>query len=450
MRAAVSVFAAFVVVAGCASPSDTPAADSDGDGISDADEATLGTDPGQADSDGDGVNDGSEVEAGTDPTAAPAKARVVIADIDSGTNPYHVHFALPGGIAASDLTDFVNADTGAAPVPVRLTSAGTFEERLTADQPVWDGLERDVLYYFEDTRLLGISFLADASDENPILDVPNGSHGTATSGAVIDANPDAIVVLVEGVGTPDGEAWVARQPWIDLVTMSYGPPGSVPLSGNVLGLTTHVQTKDMWAAGMVPVGAADNTPSLAPNDETAGPPWVVGVAGDHVETGCRDHVSGSLPDFTANFTQTLPNADSVDERHTTSGTSFATPTTAGTFSAALLGIRQAWQHEGGIEAGALAISPSGERLTNWGLREAFNRTAYYFVFEQCPAAGGTEQPVNPAAPWLQMGWGHVGPEIVNATRDHILGVVVAPDKPEARAFQEGMMAYREQLWSIIP
>jgi hypothetical protein len=42
--------------------------DDDNDGLTDADEATRGTDPRRSDSDGDGVADGDEVAAGTDPT----------------------------------------------------------------------------------------------------------------------------------------------------------------------------------------------------------------------------------------------------------------------------------------------------------------------------------------------------------------------------------------------
>ncbi len=44
--------------------------DNDGDGLSNADEATRGTDPNDADSDDDGIDDGDEVAAGTDPLAA--------------------------------------------------------------------------------------------------------------------------------------------------------------------------------------------------------------------------------------------------------------------------------------------------------------------------------------------------------------------------------------------
>lgn len=44
--------------------------DTDGDGLSDAEETNLGTDPNLADTDGDGYDDGFEVDAGTDPVNA--------------------------------------------------------------------------------------------------------------------------------------------------------------------------------------------------------------------------------------------------------------------------------------------------------------------------------------------------------------------------------------------
>lgn len=50
--------------------SQDPNVDSDGDGLTDKEEADLGTDPTTADSDGDGLDDGDEMEAGTDPNAA--------------------------------------------------------------------------------------------------------------------------------------------------------------------------------------------------------------------------------------------------------------------------------------------------------------------------------------------------------------------------------------------
>lgn len=430
---------ALATLAGCLGGEQDP--DTDSDGLTDAREAELGTDPRDADSDDDGLLDGEDLVAET-PRVPP---HVVVGDIDSGINVYHQRFA--GTIPDALLATFVDAATGELPRRVQLSQTGDFEARLEADQKtVWDTLERGVLYHFEGTRVLGISFLDDESDENPILDFPDGSHGTATSGSVFDANPEAILVLVEGVGAGEGELWAMAQPWIDVTTMSYGPVGSPPTSA-AAETGTHAATQLGWRGGKLPIGAADNTPSLAPNDATAGPPWVIGVAGDHAETQCRDHVSGTFPDVTANFTQTLPDADSVDGRHQTSGTSFATPTTAGTLSAVVLEVRRVWNHTGGIVDGALAVSPTGDRLTNAGVRDAMNATAYYFETTACEPAPGTSTPVNPAAPWLQMGWGHVGPEIVADTAAVLLGTKGEVEKDDgAVAFQEALYDYRVRLW----
>jgi hypothetical protein len=49
-------------------PGTNPSADDDGDGLTNGEEAALGTDPHDADSDGDGYEDGDEVAEGSDPT----------------------------------------------------------------------------------------------------------------------------------------------------------------------------------------------------------------------------------------------------------------------------------------------------------------------------------------------------------------------------------------------
>lgn len=63
--------------------------DADGDGLSDADEATNGTDPNNPDSDGDGVQDGGEVNAGTDPLDADSDddGHNDFEELELGTDP---------------------------------------------------------------------------------------------------------------------------------------------------------------------------------------------------------------------------------------------------------------------------------------------------------------------------------------------------------------------------
>ena len=60
------------VLLGCDSTSET--LDSDGDGLTDAEEAALGTDPNDSDTDDDGLMDNEEVALGTDPTASDTDA----------------------------------------------------------------------------------------------------------------------------------------------------------------------------------------------------------------------------------------------------------------------------------------------------------------------------------------------------------------------------------------
>jgi hypothetical protein len=56
--------------------------DSDGDGLSDADEIVAGSDPARVDTDGDGVGDGLEVHTGSDPTRVAAHVYYVSPDGD--------------------------------------------------------------------------------------------------------------------------------------------------------------------------------------------------------------------------------------------------------------------------------------------------------------------------------------------------------------------------------
>jgi len=55
------------VLVSCGESSDSPLQDSDGDGLSDAQENRIGTDPYNHDTDGDGYHDEEEVLSSTDP-----------------------------------------------------------------------------------------------------------------------------------------------------------------------------------------------------------------------------------------------------------------------------------------------------------------------------------------------------------------------------------------------
>lgn len=373
---------------------------------------------------------------------ASRPSQVVVAVIDSAVNPYHASYHALEPIPESILATLTDSE-GRPPMTVELTMTGSWEERRDADKAIWDNIEPGRLVYFAGTRLLAVSFGGNIID--------GGSHGTGTTSAVFAANPEAIVVLAQGVGGPDAEAWAATTPWVDILSESYGLYCGQPVLELLPGNSTAKHNLMAWNRGKVPVGAADNTPCPAMNDGTSGPPWVVGVSGDHPapEGSCREPVSGNFPDFTADFTQELPYGNNLNETSTVSGTSFATPMTAGSFSRALLQVRQAWGHVGGIVNGSLALGPDGMSLNHIGLRDAFNQTAVYFDLSAvCNEPGSV--PVNPAAPWIQMGWGHVDGEIGDAAAALILGQAEpAPKDDAAVVYMESVYAYRQQAWNAV-
>ncbi|MGB1697013.1 MAG: S8/S53 family peptidase [Thermoplasmatota archaeon] len=373
------------------------------------------------------------------PDGTEFQGRVVVAVIDSGVNVYHDFYQTGLSLTDEELAQLSNDGTPAR--RIQLTQTGAYPERVQADAEIWAGIQPGELVYFDGTNVLGISHNPDA---HPVLD--DGSHGTGTTTSVLNANPDALIVLVEGVGSSAGEQWAATTPWVDILSESYGLYCGQPVLELVPGDSTAKNNKIANSNGKLVVGAADNTPCPANNDGTAGPPWVVGVAGDHpgTESDCREPISGNFPDFTADFTQTLSSAGTINENRTMSGTSFATPTTAGVFSAVLQNVRTAWGHEGGITDGAMAIGPEGERFTQADLRDAVNRTARYFEFSL-----NCEEPVPPVAPWVSQGWGHVGPEIIPEATAQALGLESFQKDAQATQYMELQYTYRQTAWGLV-
>jgi len=94
---------------------DPKLADTDGDGIDDPDEIDLGTDPTMADTDEDGLEDGAEGDAGTDPLVADTDADGFLDgdEVTAGTNPnYAYSHTYTGGYNVGFCADGVAASTG--------------------------------------------------------------------------------------------------------------------------------------------------------------------------------------------------------------------------------------------------------------------------------------------------------------------------------------------------
>lgn len=364
-------------------------------------------------------------------------AYTIVAPIDTGINVYHNHFILN-----ETLPDWMLESLGVT-MWCNITTEGTWQERYEADRETcWDVITSSDIVYFPGTRI--IASTPDDGTEIPILDDPSDGHGTAVTGAVLDANPDAIIFFVEGFSDAAVLA-AANQPLVDIITTSFGPIGSIPVPG--IEDSTRVAVVENKK---IHTGAADNTPSPAVQDPTAGPPWSIGVSGyAEEEDDQKETMSGSYPDIAADWTQMLPNHDDIDGYHETSGTSFATPRTAGILSMVLTMLRE---NSGDLLSGAseerngLLVNGTNLSVSNDDIRDALNLSAWYPSASSWDPTSGT-LPISPVAPCTQVGWGVVNLSNIQPLFNHLAGIDSMPQRPaDVVACMEANQAMREAYW----
>ena len=363
----------------------------------------------------------------------------VVAPVDTGINVYHDHFRtnetypewLLDGLGVTMTCD--------------LTFSGTWQERYEADKETcWDNINSTDIVYFPGTKIIGTT--PDDNTEIPILDDPSDGHGTAVTGAVLDANPDAIIFFVEGFSDAAVLA-AANQPLVDIISTSFGPIGSIPVPG-IEDATEIAVVQEK----KIHTGAADNSPSPAVQDSTAGPPWSIGISG-YAEEGDdqKETMSGSYPDIAADWTQVLPNHDDIDGYHETSGTSFATPRTAGLLSKVIQHLRT---ESGDFSSGAdpnlrsgYLVNGDGMNISQAQIRDALNLSAWYPSFNTWDPLSGTT-PVSPVAPCTQIGWGVVNESNVEPMINHLNGNLIQPDRPsDVTLCMETNQEIRETYWN---
>jgi hypothetical protein len=374
------------------------------------------------------------------------RAFSVVAPIDTGINVYHEHFR-----TNETYPDWLLDGLGVNKV-CELTFEGTWQERYDADKAsCWDTLVASDIVYFPGTKIIGSS--PDGDSDILILDDPSDGHGSAVTGAVLDANPNAVIFFVEGFST-EAVLAAANQPLVDIISTSFGAPGSLPVPGIERGTEVAVVEQ-----GKMHAGAADNSPSPAIQDATAGPPWSIGIAG-YAEEGDdqKEIMSGSYPDISADWTQVLPNHDDIEGYHETSGTSFATPRTAGILSFVLESLRTEFNDDSSGASPAMRdgmlVNGSDEdgnpfQVSNNQVREALNRSAWYPDLDWDPTSG--TMPISPVAPCTQTGWGLVNLSNIQPIIAHLNQTAELSQRPgDVVACMNANQEMRETYWSAYP
>jgi subtilase family protein len=389
-----------------------------------------------------------------DAASAGSSAEVVVAFVDSGVNFFHRAFradTLPPA--------FVQAE------PIGFDLNATFTDAFNSIP--WNDIEPGKLYWIRGTRILAVHF-----GESPLLGEPvqtfehyplydERDHGTGVAGKILEANPDAWLVSVEiednNPGFLKGLSWAASQPWVDVISMSYGANANLylPIEPSLTEATrTAVQ------GGKIVVNGAGNDPTLIPTDDSDGPPWVISVGAARNSTQGWVVVGSHMADVVANYVTRGPTNNDTEGDEAYSGTSFSSPVVSGTLSRVVLELRRAAAHRGGIVDGYLVPELN---VTGADIRGALNRSAIYWNATDYDAVAGIERsplatvawgtaPIlpsaGPAGPWVVAGWGFVNASIAPLMVDDLLGEHELPEKPaEAQAYMDLVQQVRTARWS---
>ena len=388
-------------------------------------------------------------------TASPqsgAQRPVVVALLDTGVNVYHDVFQADGDPGAA-----VTAER----TPVTLARGGDYMDRIAADEAFWGSVETGRLYSFHGTRLLGVTFVpAEQRPGGVFQALPRGTlldthgHGTATASVVAQVDPRAVIVFVQVdvvacFNTPQTDcflsptfaeamAWVAKQPWIDVVSVSANVPGRLPDSSVHPESKAFLEATRLAAArGKLVVNSAGNDPSATLTDYLAGPPHVIAVGGAEYDERGRTVRAGTGVDVVANYTARIALAGSASEYGADFGTSFSAPVVAGVLSAGLAAARErlsdpidAARARAALNRTAILWGPSDYRVNTTGL-----------------GVLGALQAAPVLAPG-EVGWGFVDASLTGALADALVAGEVEPGsaKREVALAQDAYQAARVAYW----
>ena len=378
-------------------------------------------------------------------TGKAGDSRVVVAVLDTGINPYHKFLYAGSPIypdsAPSAVTPEVLAEFGidAAHI-IDVQRTGDYAIDFLRDREMWMAIERGVPYWIKNTNIIVASFVDATAGEIPIL-AEGSTHGVGTSGSVLTANPEAIVFFIEqgdtGIGSDETHIYAFAHPAVDILSTSYGVSQALgllpaPEYGAFLGTFNGVVN-----LGKLHFSSSGNGPGLSNFRAGAGPWWSIGASGyEEGSNNGRTVLSGVLPDFIADFTQELPYCLACEDGYSfVGGTSFSTPRSAGVASKVLLETRRALGHSGGIvvsvDAAPVMAAGNGQSVTNWQIRRALEEAAFVpTVTDYDPTTLPDDVlglsiglPINPAAPWLQIGWGEISADSSKHVVENALAVL---------------------------
>lgn len=339
--------------------------------------------------------------AGTTSTAAVTDAQgdvTVVAIVDSSFSPYHLDLRadrmpqhtdgdatndlpLSDGLAPHewipDFPDPAEAFGEYRALDLTLPDAGPVRIAYEADRAQWEGLQPSTsqvanFYWAPGTKAVGMVDFQDGGFELP----GGASHGmgsaSVSAGAIHGACPECVVVLLpygSGDERESASNWAYDQPWIDVVTNSFG--FSLLLRDRYYNGGNAELSKAASERGQTIFFSAGNgqfntftVPNATLLSSQEGPDWMVTVGA--IDPDSEGSYTGhGKPVDISSIGAGYPSAPSsgdvaVDAEGSFGGTSNATPVTAGTYARALHLVRRALDGPSRTQVdGVVATGPAG-------------------------------------------------------------------------------------------
>lgn len=413
----------------------------------------------------------------------------VIALVDSGINAYHQDFRAPEFVHhPAEYVEGFPADAERLDLSFGVADSEGYAAARDADEDTLLDIQGNKLYWIPGTRIIGGYSTraggAGAFPERKILD-ENG-HGTGvasvSAGQFFGSNPNALIVAVEGLGAASLE-WATAQPWIDIVSNSWGNIGNLPLGSTAAtrGATRRGQTvafaggngtsnqnsHQVFApGGPVPVDDPceckfpDSNPTFT--SPYGGASWILTVGAVSPING-QAHWWHSVPVDVSSFGSKWRAAHAFgvkqEESRDFGGTSCATPVTAGVLSTIIqrarteLGDTTQGQRDGQAVAVAgpgVTVPAEGPladgTLTRTEAEALVQKTAFPVDFD--PDKATWDYAIRPTTDlyYAYQGYGVVNRDSRDLAHRVLMGEEPMPDRAEVDRFIAGADALRNAIW----
>ena len=404
--------------------------------------------------------------------AATPEPHVVVATLDTGTNPFHPGWRRDQHAHPSTFIPGYPEDAGA----LNLTFGEDFRESVDASADELAKLaDKAFPHWIPGTNIIGT--WAHPTDTIPIFDPRDRSGATHSHGASASSQiaatdlgmaPEAYIVIVDR--TPDGGAnvyqsnaeglrWAADQPWIDIIHTNIQDPvplsGRSPIPGNYPDAVQYALSK-----GKVVVSAGGNFYAEATETSPHAGPSGVLAAGANDNCGYTDY-SNPNPHVVMDGYGTVAAHPSSFGTTTFSGTSSASPRISGYVAQLLLQIRREVGYTGGIADGALVVLPQDAarpaegpladgRLTAAEVHEVVRKTAtpnpHASMWDGGQGNCIPQPAALPFANYPKMGYGEVSEHTIAAALDVAMGRAPMPARPYEDQFYAASEQLRRSIW----